>query len=45
MMENPIEVLFLVDRTLVEVKWQIPLVRFRAFMPWFVNGNGYELNR
>jgi hypothetical protein len=27
-------VLCLVDRTLVEVEWQIPLTRFRAFVSW-----------
>jgi hypothetical protein len=29
--ENPLVVLCLADRTLVEVEWQVPLVRFRAF--------------
>jgi hypothetical protein len=30
--------LCLVDRILVEVEWQTPLVRFRAFIPWFESG-------
>jgi hypothetical protein len=29
--ENPLVVLCLADRTLVEVEWQVPLTRFRAF--------------
>jgi hypothetical protein len=29
--ENPLVVLCLVDRTSVEVEWQVPLMRFRAF--------------
>jgi hypothetical protein len=33
MVENPLVVLCLVDRTLVEVECQIPLVRFRVFIP------------
>jgi hypothetical protein len=37
-MENPLVVLCLVDRTLVEVEQQIPLMRFRAFIPWFEIG-------
>jgi hypothetical protein len=28
---NPLIVLCLADRTPVEVEWQVPLVRFRAF--------------
>jgi hypothetical protein len=40
MMENPLVVLCLVDGTPVEVEWQISLLIFRAFIPWFVNGNG-----
>jgi hypothetical protein len=35
MMENPLVVLYLVDRTLVQVGWQISLARFRTFIPWF----------
>jgi hypothetical protein len=31
--ENPLVMLCLVDRTPVEVKWQTPLARFRAFIP------------
>jgi hypothetical protein len=37
-MENLLVVLCLVDRTLVEVEWQTPLVIFRAFIPWFESG-------
>jgi hypothetical protein len=29
--ENPLVILCLVDRTPVEVEWQTPLMRFRAF--------------
>jgi hypothetical protein len=32
MMENLLVVLCLTDKTLVEVKWQVPLVRFSAFL-------------
>jgi hypothetical protein len=35
MVENPLVVLSLADRTSLEVEWQVPLVRFRAFIPWF----------
>jgi hypothetical protein len=31
MMENLLVVLCLADKTLVDVEWQVPLVRFRAF--------------
>jgi hypothetical protein len=31
--KNSLVVLCLVNRTPVEVEWQIPLVRFRAFIP------------
>jgi hypothetical protein len=31
MVENPLVVLCLADRTLVEVGWQVPLMRFMAF--------------
>jgi hypothetical protein len=31
MMENPLVVLCLADRTSVEVEWQVPLMRFMAF--------------
>jgi hypothetical protein len=33
--ENPLVMICLVDRTPVEVEWQTPLMRFRAFIPWF----------
>jgi hypothetical protein len=36
--ENPLVVLCLADRTLVEVEWEIPLTKFRAFIPWLENG-------
>jgi hypothetical protein len=36
--ENLFVVLCLVDRTLVEVEWQTPLVRFRTFIPWSETG-------
>jgi hypothetical protein len=28
----------LVDGTPVEVEWETPLTRFKAFTPWFVSG-------
>jgi hypothetical protein len=31
MVENPLVMLCLADRTSVEVKWQVPLMRLRAF--------------
>jgi hypothetical protein len=31
MIENPLVVLCLTDRTSVEVEWQVPLMRFMAF--------------
>jgi hypothetical protein len=34
--ESPLVVLCLVDTTPVEVEWQVSLVRFRTFIPWFV---------
>jgi hypothetical protein len=34
-MENPLVMLCLVDRTPIEIEWQTPLTRFRAFIPWF----------
>jgi hypothetical protein len=33
--ENPLVMLCLVDRISIEVEWQTPLVRFRAFVHWF----------
>jgi hypothetical protein len=38
MVENPLVVLCLVDRAPIEVEWQTPLTRFRAFIPWFESG-------
>jgi hypothetical protein len=38
MVENQLVMLCLVDRILVEVEWQTPLMRFRAFIPCFVSG-------
>jgi hypothetical protein len=35
-LENLLVVLCLVDRTLIEVEWQVPLAR--TFIPWFMNG-------
>jgi hypothetical protein len=41
LVENPLVLLCLADRTLVEVAWQTPLMRFRAFyslvqeLEWF----------
>jgi hypothetical protein len=32
-------VLFLADRTTVEVEWQVPLVRLGPFIPWFRDQN------
>ncbi len=31
--ENPLEVLCLADRTLVEVEWQVPLMRLGILYP------------
>jgi hypothetical protein len=42
--ENPLVMLCLVERIPVEVEWQTPLVRFRAFIPWFVKWNVENLN-
>jgi hypothetical protein len=36
--KNLLAVLCLEDRTSVEVEWQTPLTRFRAFIPWFESG-------
>jgi hypothetical protein len=36
--ENLLVMLYLADRTLVEVEWQTPLARFRTFIPWFMKG-------
>jgi hypothetical protein len=36
--KNPLVMLCLVDRIPIEVEWQTPLARFRAFIPWFVSG-------
>jgi hypothetical protein len=36
--ENLLVMLCLVDKTPVEVEWQTPLTRFRAFIPWFMKG-------
>jgi hypothetical protein len=33
--ENPLVVLCLADRTLVQVDWQVPLARFRDFYTLF----------
>jgi hypothetical protein len=36
--ENSLVVLCLVDKTLVEVEWQVPLTLLGPFIPWFVIG-------
>jgi hypothetical protein len=33
---KPIALLCLVDRSMLEVKWHVPLVRFRGFYPLLV---------
>jgi hypothetical protein len=38
MVENPLVVLCLADRILVEVEWQVTLTRLGLFVPWFVIG-------
>jgi hypothetical protein len=38
--ENPLVVLCLVYRTSVEVEWQVPLMRFRAFYTLVRDWNG-----
>jgi hypothetical protein len=38
MVENPLVMLYLVDRTSVEVEWQTPLARFKALVLWFMKG-------
>jgi hypothetical protein len=38
MVKNPLVMLCLVHRILVEVEWQTPLARFRAFVPRFESG-------
>jgi hypothetical protein len=42
--ESPLVVLCLVDRTLVEVGWQVPLARFSAFYTLVHKGNVENLN-
>jgi hypothetical protein len=41
---NPLVVLCLVDRTMVQVEWQVPLVRFRAFYTLVNESNVEHLN-
>jgi hypothetical protein len=43
--ENPLVMLCLVDRTPVEVEWQTPLMRFRAFDTLVHERNVENLNR
>jgi hypothetical protein len=38
--EDPLVMLRLEDRTPIEVEWQVPLARLGLFRPWFINGNG-----
>jgi hypothetical protein len=42
--ENPLVVLCLADRTLVQVEWQVPLARFRAFYTLVRDWNVENLN-
>jgi hypothetical protein len=42
--ESPLGVLCLTDRTLVEVEWQVPLMRFRAFYTLVHEWNVENLN-
>jgi hypothetical protein len=42
--ENPLVVLCLANRTSVEVEWQVPLVRFMAFYTLFHEWNIENLN-
>jgi hypothetical protein len=42
--ESSFIVLFLVDRTPVEVGWPVPLMRFRAFYTLVHEGNVENLN-
>jgi hypothetical protein len=44
MVESLLVVLCLADRTLVEVGWQVPLVRFSAFYTLVHEGNVENLN-
>jgi hypothetical protein len=44
MVENTLVVLCLADRTLVEIEWQVPLVRFRAFYTLVLDWNVENLN-
>jgi hypothetical protein len=44
MVENPLVVLCLADRTLVEDEWQVPLMRFRAFYTLVNEWNVENLN-
>jgi hypothetical protein len=44
MVESPLVVLSLADRTLIEVRWQVPLVRFRAFYTLVEDWNVENLN-
>jgi hypothetical protein len=36
--KNSLVVLCLADITLVEVEWEVPLMRLELFIPWFVIG-------
>jgi hypothetical protein len=44
LVENSLVVLYLADRTPVEVEWQTPLVRFRAFYTLVHERNVENLN-
>jgi hypothetical protein len=43
-MENPLAVLCLVDRTMIEVEWQVPLTRLQAFYTLVHERNVENLN-
>jgi hypothetical protein len=44
MVESPLVMLCLADRTMVEVEWQVPLMRFRAFYTLVHEWNVENLN-
>jgi hypothetical protein len=44
MVENPLVVLCLADKTLVEVEWQVSLMRFRALYTLVQDWNVENLN-
>jgi hypothetical protein len=44
MVENPLVVLCVADRTSVEIEWQVPLMKFRAFYTLVRDSNVENLN-